>query len=142
MLTWAWYFIVSKQARRVLGALEYQAALTICAAAAVTPVAIASRTPLRIPDGHNLLLMLVMVAVPGGGHLLMNWAHGHAPVTLTSLLTLAVPVVAAVGAAVFLAEGLTAGQVLGMVVAIGALALVLQRSSRRARLAAVPEPPV
>jgi drug/metabolite transporter (DMT)-like permease len=141
MLTWAWYFVVSKRARRTLGALEYQAALTICAAVVVTPVAVVSGASLRIPDLHDLVLVLLMVTVPGGGHLLMNWAHAHAPVTLTSLLTLAVPVVAAVGAALFLGEGLTVGQVLGMALAVAALALVLQRSSRRARLAQ-PEPPV
>lgn len=143
LVTWAWYFVASKRTRETMGALEYQAALTLVAAVVVTPFALASPSALRIGDAATLGYVLVMVLVPGGGHFLMNWAHAYAPITLTSLLNLAVPVVAAVGAAFFLGEALLGVQVVGIAVALGAVGVVLLRSSRRAALAAAePGPPV
>jgi drug/metabolite transporter (DMT)-like permease len=136
--TWVWYFVASKRARRELGALEYQTGLTLVAACVVTPLALASGQRLTMPDAATVGWVALIVAVPGGGHLLMNWAHGYAPLTLTSQLTLAVPVVAIVAAVVFLGEPVTALQLVGLAVVLGALAIVLRTSMRV--LPVAPEP--
>jgi drug/metabolite transporter (DMT)-like permease len=58
------------------------------------------------------------------GHFLTNWAHPFVPVFLVSVLLLAVPVLAAAGAAVFLDEQLNLVQLAGgamVLVAIGVI---------------------
>ena len=127
LVAWAWYFVASKQARQQLGALEYQAALSVVAAVMVTPLALVSSHHLVIRDGSTIGWVVVMVLVPGGGHLIMNWAHEYAPITLVSMVTLGIPVIATIGAAVALGEAVTLIQAAGMALVIVALAMVLRR---------------
>ncbi|MHB8464991.1 MAG: DMT family transporter [Acidimicrobiales bacterium] len=127
LVAWSCYFVLSKQARRQLGALEYQASLTIIAALVITPIALIGSHDLVVHDAGTFGWIVVMVVVPGGGHLLMNWAHNYAPITLTSMLTLGIPVVATIGALVALGEPVTAAQAAGIAVVIVAIAAVLRR---------------
>lgn len=129
LLAWAAYFVASKQARRHLGALEYQAGLGIVAFLVVAPLALAVRVD-PVPGDPEILVWLVIIVLgPGGGHLLMNWAHAHLRLSVASLLTLASPVISALGAAVALDEPLLGVQVVGMAVVVGALAVVVYRMS-------------
>lgn len=131
LFAWTAYFIVSKQARRTLGALEYSAGMTLVAAVVITPVALLSGVSLRVEHLVTWLVIGVLAVGPGGAsHLLINWAHPHVTIVRSSLLTLAIPVVASVLAAVFLDEPLTALQVVGGLVVIGALAAVVLGSIR------------
>jgi drug/metabolite transporter (DMT)-like permease len=125
LLMWAWYFVASKQARQVLGALEYQAGLSIVATTIVLPVVLIAERGIPTGRAVDWGWLVAMVLGPGGGHLLMNWAHNHTTITLTSLLTLASPVISALAAWVWLDERITTVQVLGMVIVIGALAAVV-----------------
>jgi drug/metabolite transporter (DMT)-like permease len=128
LAAWTWYFVASKQSRRQLRTLEYQAAMTIVAAVVVTPVALtAGPSTLTMHDWSTVGWVLVMVCIPGGGHLLMNWAHRYAPIMLTSLATLGVPLVATAGAALVLGEPITLVQSGGMAAVLIALAMVLWR---------------
>ena len=130
LFAWAWYFVASKTARRALGALEYQAGAALMGAVVVTPVVLAAgATPL--PQSLGTAGWLLVMALGGGGaHLLLNWAHAHVRLPLTSLLTLACPVISAAGAAVVLGEPLAALQIAGMVLTIGALAAIVPGMSR------------
>lgn len=127
LLAWTWYFVASKQARQRLGALEYQASLSVVAALVVTPLAIVSSHHLVVRDASTFGWIVLMVFVPGGGHLIMNWAHEYAPITLVSMVTLGIPVIATIGAAIALGEPVTLIQGAGMVLVIVALAMVLRR---------------
>jgi drug/metabolite transporter (DMT)-like permease len=127
LAAWAWYFVASKQARQQLRTLEYQAGLTIVAALVVAPVALATSHDLVVQNWSTAGWVVVMVVVPGGGHLIMNWAHQYAPITLTSMITLGIPVVGTIGAALLLGEPVTLVQSLGMGVVLVALALILRR---------------
>ena len=69
----------------------------------------------------------------------MNCSHAHIPLVATSLLTLAIPVISAAVAAVLLDETLVAIQIAGMVVVIGALAVVAVHTARRRPVAALAE---
>ena len=44
---------------------------------------------------------------PGSGHIVMNWAHAHTTLMLSSLATLAMPVVSTLAAAAFLDQSVT-----------------------------------
>jgi drug/metabolite transporter (DMT)-like permease len=136
LITWAWYFVASKAARQHLGALEYQAGLLVVGAAALTPVALLA-VHQTWPTSGQWAWLLVIALGPGGGHLLMNWAHGHIQLSVASLLTLASPAISAVGAALFVDEPLVAAQVVGVGVVLGALALIVVNNTRTAAAAAV-----
>ena len=137
---WSWYFVASKQCRQQFGALEYQAALTIIAAIVVTPAAVIASRDLVIHDASTFGWIVVMVVVPGGGHLIMNWAHEFTSITLASTLTLAIPVIATVGAAILLGEAVTLVQTAGMAVVILALAMVLRRPLATMAVIETPSP--
>ena len=128
LLAWTAYFITGKQARERLGALEFVTGMSIVAALTVGAVALASGHDVSVPDGGSWAIILALALGTGGfGHFLINWAHGHAPIMLTSLLTLIIPVVAMAGAALFLGEDVVPAQGIGAAVVIGALAAVVTR---------------
>ena len=128
LLAWTAYFVTGKQARERLGALEFVTGMSIVATLTVTAVVLGTRHDVSVPDGGTWAIILALALGTGGfGHFLINWAHGHAPIVLTSLLTLIIPVVAMAGAAVFLGEDVVLAQALGAAVVIGALAAVVTR---------------
>lgn len=129
LFAWTWYFVASRQARRDLTALEFLVGMTLIAAVAVTPFALLGGN--RIDPGSlgDWAWIAVLAIGSGGlGHLLISWAHDHIDLTVMSLLTLAVPVVATLSAALFLDEPLVALQLVGLAVVLGALGLVVLRS--------------
>jgi drug/metabolite transporter (DMT)-like permease len=127
LLMWALYFAASKRARVTLPALDYQAHLVIVATIVVLPGALAADGAF-IPSPDRWWWILGMVAVPGTGHLLVNWAHAHVPLGLVSLLTLVSPVVGTgVAALVFAEEKILPLQVVGMAVVLAALAVIVRR---------------
>ena len=106
-------------------ALEFVTGMSIVAALTVGAVALASAHDVSVPDGGSWAIILALALGTGGfGHFLINWAHGHAPLVLTSLLTLLIPVVAMAGAALFLGEDVVAAQVVGAAVVLDYCAAV------------------
>lgn len=131
LLAWTAYFVASKAARAQLTSFEYLTGLSIVAAIVVIPAPALLGEPLGRPSGEAWALIALIAVVNGGlGHFLMNWSHAHVPLVVTSLLTLAVPVVSSAVAVPVLDETLVALQVAGMVVVIGSLAVVAVRSAR------------
>ena len=130
LFAWTGYFIASRQARRELGSFEYLAGMIVVATIVVAPLALLSGQRLD-PGGVGEWAWIVLLAVGSGGfgHLLLNWAHDHLDLAVMSLLTLAVPVVAVITAAVFLDEPLAWIQVIGMAIVVLALAAVVRRTS-------------
>jgi len=131
LFAWTAYFIVSKRVRKDIAPFEYLTAMMIVATLVITPIALLSGQRLD-PGGIDAWLWIAVLAVGAGGfgHLLLNWAHDHVDLAVMSLLTLAVPVFAVVSAAVFLSEGITTLQALGMVVVLAAIGVVAVRSAR------------
>ena len=128
LFAWTAYFVFGKRARASLDAVELVTAMSLVAFGAIAIVAVGSGHDLAVPDGGTWVVILALGLGTGGiGHLLINWAHGHAPLVLTSLLTLLIPVVAMAGAAVFLGEAVVPAQVIGAVMVLGALGVVVQR---------------
>ena len=130
LLAWTGYFVASKQVRRDLNAFEYLTGMVIVATVAVAPVALLSGQRLE-PGGLDGWAWITLLAVGSGGfgHLLVNWAHDHVDLSVMSLLTLAVPVVAVVSAAVFLDEGIVLTQVVGMAIVVVSLGVVVLRTT-------------
>lgn len=136
LFAWAWYFIASKKARTELATFEYMTVMNIVALAVVTPVAVAfgDLGGEGRPDLRSALTIALIVAVPGSGHILMNWAHGHTTLVLTSLITLAMPVLSTATAAVFLDQRVVALQVVGIGVVLVSLAVAILGDARWANI--------
>ena len=128
LFAWAWYFIASKKARLHLDTFEYMTVMNLVAFLFVVPIALVTgdlfdtRNTL---DLRSSLMILAIVVVPGSGHILINWAHGHTTLVMTSLITLGMPVIAAASAAIFLDQAVSAVQVVGIALVLVALAAVI-----------------
>jgi drug/metabolite transporter (DMT)-like permease len=62
----------------------------------------------------------------------MNWAHLHVSLSVTGLLTLAIPVLSTLGAWLILDQHFTPVQALGGVLVLGVLTGVVRRDARLA----------
>jgi drug/metabolite transporter (DMT)-like permease len=133
LFAWAWYFIASKQARTELDTFEYMTVMNLVAFAVVAPIAITAGDLLGTEgrlDAGRLVTILLIVLVPGSGHILINWAHNHTTLVLTSLITLAMPVLSTVSAAIFLDQPVVAAQVAGIGIVLASLAVVILGDAR------------
>jgi drug/metabolite transporter (DMT)-like permease len=139
LFAWAWYFIASKQARTELDTFEYMTVMNLVAFVVVTPVALVAGDLLGTDgrlDPGRLLAILAIVLLPGSGHILINWAHAHTTLVLTSLITLAMPVLSTVSAAVFLDQSVAATQVAGIAIVLASLAVVVVGDARWGNISA------
>jgi len=134
LLTFTGYFLVTKRARQTVDTLGYMTGVMLAGALVATPLALASGQDLRPPRAVDWLWLALFVLVPGAsGHILMSWAQRYVDVSVTSLLTVGMPVVAAVAALALLGEPLTVPQVLGGLVVLVAITAILRRPARPGR---------
>jgi drug/metabolite transporter (DMT)-like permease len=129
MLGYSAYYVASKRARATLGTIEYQSALSLVALVALTPFVFLAGTDMST-SGSTWIWLTAMVALPGSGHLLTNYAHPFVRLSVMSVLTLLAPVGSTLLAWALLDEKVVPIQLLGMTVTIGALAVML-RAPRR-----------
>jgi drug/metabolite transporter (DMT)-like permease len=127
MICWSGYWLVSKHARAVHDALEYTVGVTVVAAVAITPIVLMSgQSIVRVASGDWFWIVLLAI-VPGGGHLLMNWAHRYVVASVTSVIGCLAPLVAAVSAWVILGQRLSAFQCGGLLIGLTSIAVVAAR---------------
>ncbi len=129
LLSYCAYFVTSKRARQRVGTVEYQVGIMAVAAVVVTPIVLLTGSGIN-GSINDWVLVLVMAAVPGGGHYLVNWAHYHTDLSTVSILTLLTPVATMFAAYLMLGESATFSQVAGTVVVIGALSYVVLGTQR------------
>ncbi len=115
LLVWTGYFIASRMARGRMGALEYSTITAIVASLVAWPAAAVFRQDLSWPDWSAWGWIILLAVVAGvGGHFLMSVSIPHLPLWASSTMTLSIPVISTVTAAIFLDESVTAVQALGM----------------------------
>jgi drug/metabolite transporter (DMT)-like permease len=120
LVSFTGYYLASKRARVGLDAIEYMTCALLVSALVVTPVALFSGQPLGAVHGTTWVWLALFVLVPGAlGHVLVNWAHRYVDVTISSVIVVGLPVVAALLAWVLL------GETLGPLELIGGLVVVL-----------------
>jgi drug/metabolite transporter (DMT)-like permease len=133
LLCWSAYWLVSKHARKMHGAIEYTAGVTIMAALTVTPlVFLVGQSLGRVQAGDWLWISLLTI-VPGGGHLVMNWAHRYVDASVSSVISCLSPLVAAVAAKFILGQPLNADQIAGVLMGLVAISIVAARHRETAR---------
>lgn len=126
-LAWTTYFVYIKQ-RRLDGipAFAFMTAIIVWGAVAILPYALLTTHDLGDVRGIDFVWLFALILGPGAaGHGLMTWATSYINVNVTSLMTLAGPVVSTVGAYIAFDESLTAGQLAGGAIVLASLTLVL-----------------
>jgi len=126
------YFVFVKDVRHHLDTFTLQTTSMAVGALVLLPLAAidSGRLVPPFPSWSQWGWLALLLAVPGTGHYLMNWAHLHVSLTLTGFLTLAIPVLSAAGGWLVLDQRLTAVQILGMVVVLSTLVVVVRRDAR------------
>lgn len=127
MLSWSAYWLASKRARATQNALEYTAIVTIVAGVSLTLIVLVLAQSLSRVQAGDWLWISLLAVVPGGAHLLMNWAHRYVDASVSSVIGSSNPVVAAVAAVVILGQPLTLVQVCCGLAGIVAIAIVAAR---------------
>ena len=137
LLTFTGYYLASKRVREHLDAVEYMTGALLVAAVVITPIALVARAPLATMQGESWFWMALFVLGPGaGGHLLINWAHRYVDVTVSSLIVVGLPVVAAVLAWALLDEPIGVLQLVGGAVVLVCVALIATRPTLAAETVA------
>jgi drug/metabolite transporter (DMT)-like permease len=141
--SWAGFFVASKQARKTITSLEYLAGLLVVGFVAMAPITLLTGRSLHVDSWTSWGYIAAIAIVSGGvGHWLMNWAHGHIPLAMASLLTLAIPVAAVVTGVLVLDESVGLQAVIGMAIVLGALAMVILTSPVDVELDDPPPDPI
>jgi drug/metabolite transporter (DMT)-like permease len=137
LLLWVVWSLVIKGAR--MGRVDtatWMLCANLGAFVVVLAVALVMGEDLGSIHGFDWVRVIALAVGPGlVGHGLNTWALGHVDVGLASVIGLGEPVLAALGAAIFLSEPLGAVQITGIAIVIAAVAVVVVRSTR-----ALPEP--
>ena len=132
MVLFSAYFVAVKETRAAVDTFTLQTVAMFVGALTLLPMAVieAGTLALPVPSGRQFVWLFVLLAVPGTGHYLMNWAHLHVSLSMTGLLTLGMPVLSAFGAWAFLEQRLTFVQGLGGIVVLAVLVGVVRRDAR------------
>ena len=130
LLLFSAYFFYAKKARATVPALEFQTSVWIVGSLTLLPLALFDAGGLVFPTGSQWLWLIGLFFIPGTGHFLMNWSHPRLKLSMASMLTLLIPVLSAIGAAIFLNEAITPTQALGMIVVLSALILAIRHNTR------------
>ena len=137
LLLWVVWSLVIKGAR--MGRVDtatWMLCANVGAFVVVLAVALSLGEDLGAIEGFDWLRVIALAVGPGlVGHALNTWALGHVDVGLASVIGLGEPVLAALGAAIFLSEPLGPVQITGIAIVIAAVAVVVARSTR-----SIPEP--
>ena len=131
LVCWTTYFLVSKRARASVPTLQYMTVVFTVASLVIVPLTVVSGQSLGGLRAADWGLLALFVAGASAGHLLVAWAHASVDVSVSSLLTLAQPVLGSVAALVILGEPITPLMILGGAVVIGALVEIVRRATRR-----------
>src|SRR3954468_4803776 len=138
LLVFTGYFLLGKRARDTdVHAWSFLAAVFIGACVVVVPWGLLASHDLDAIQGTDWLLLFGLILFPGMvGHGLMTWAHHYVDVTVTSMMTLANPVVSIVGAWLLYDQDLQPTQMAGGLVVLVALGAILRRQRAERALAA------
>ena len=130
LVFFAAYFALGKVARQTLSSITLQTHSLISGVPVILVVFFIDSGGLPAPPASQWWYVFGLVLFPSTGHLLINWAHEHVSLTLVSLMTLGVPVLSSLGAALLFDESLVALQLIGMAIVTAVLSFAIVETSR------------
>ena len=116
------YFIFSRQAREHLDAVPLMAGVMTWSGVVLVPLALLSGQSLAPPGGSEVVRLAAIALVPGLGHVFIAYSQSSVSLVVIGLAQLLMPVGAATLAWLFLDQDITAGQLVGILLVIAALA--------------------
>jgi drug/metabolite transporter (DMT)-like permease len=120
LVAWSAYYLATKRARAEVATISWLLVMTTVSGVIIGLLALVARQPFFAADAKEWWLMLGIALGPGTlGHLLVTWAQPRVHVAASSSLNLGVPIVASIGAAIFLNEAFGPFHALGALVALG-----------------------
>lgn len=127
LVAWSAYYLATKRARAEVGAIAWLLVMLIVSGACIGAASVVAGQSFAVTGRTEWILLIAIAVLPGTiGHFLVTWAHPRIHVAASSAITLAVPVVAAVGAAIFVDEPFGPLHVLGAAIAIGAAGMAMR----------------
>jgi drug/metabolite transporter (DMT)-like permease len=100
-----------------------------------------SRQDLSAPEPSAWFWAAMMVALPGTGHVLTNFAHAHVRISVLGAITLLSPPGAVIVAWLVFDESVNGMQIAGMAIVLAALAAIVAASARTTATARSATPP-
>ncbi len=126
------YFLVSKRIRETVGAWEYVVGMTTVSGVVMLLVTLATHQSFGNLAAWEWGILVAIAIFPGTlGHVFTNWAHAYVPAFVSSMILLAVPIIATAGAAVVLDEPVSALQIVGGAIVLVAIGIIVASSRRR-----------
>jgi drug/metabolite transporter (DMT)-like permease len=123
LLVWSTYYVASKKARATMNTISWLFVMILVSTIVIAVLAVAFHEPFGRPfsgDSHEWVLLLILAMIPGtAGHFLVTWAQPRIHVAASSALQLGVPIVASIGAAIFVHERFGPVHAIGALLAIG-----------------------
>lgn len=127
LLIWTAYYLATKRARSSVGTVAWLLVMTTVSGTIVGVLALATRQSFAAPNAREWLYLAFLAVVPATtGHLLVTWAQPRIHAAASSAIFIGVPIVAAVGAAIFANEPFGPLEGLGALVALGGTAAALR----------------
>ncbi len=144
LIFFAAYFALGKIARETLSGITLQTLSLVTGVPVLFVLFLIESRGLPAPQGEQWWFVAGLIVFPSTGHLLLNWAHRYVSLTLVSLMTLVVPVLSILGAAVIFDESFNAVQAAGVAVVLVVLGFAVVETARLNRTekpatASVPE---
>jgi drug/metabolite transporter (DMT)-like permease len=138
LLVFTGYFLLAKRVRDDdVHSWSLLAAVLVDTTIIIVPWVLIVGADLGAIHGTDWLLLVGLVLLPGMvGHGFMTWAHHYLDVSLTSMMTLANPVVSIVGAWIIFSQALAPLQIASALVVFVALGCILRRQRASRALAA------
>lgn len=126
LVAWALYFIFSKLSQEHVASTQYTAGSALIATLVATPFAIFSGQVFVMPSIDAWIWLVGLALGPGvASHMLMNWSIRGLPASLSSTLTLAIPIAATIMAWIFLGESVLLVQAVGICVVVASLSYLV-----------------
>lgn len=127
LLVWSAYYLATKRAREHVGTISWLLVMLIVSGACIGGVGLLTRQSFGAPAGREWGYLAAIGILPGTiGHLFVTWAQPRIHAAASSVITLGVPIVAAVGAAIFLDEPFGPIHALGALIALGGAGVAMR----------------
>ena len=132
MVFFSAYFVLAKEVRNQIDTFTLQTLTMAIGSVVLLPMSAIStgRILPEWPSWNQWGWLCLLLAIPGTGHFLMNWAHLHVRLGLAGLLTLGIPVLSTLGAWLTLNQRLGMVQIVGMVVVMTSLLFVIRHETQ------------
>ncbi len=127
LVVWSAYYLATKRARATVSTISWLLVMTLVSGALVGMAALVTGQPFASASNADWWLLVILAVGPATcGHLLVTWAQPRIHVAASSSMNLGVPIVASIGAAIFLDEPFGRFQIFGTLIALGGAAMAMR----------------